>query len=73
MSWLAGVLHKYPELAIFLVVPTLVMVIGAFAGDGGVTMANVAALGDGYILAAFGRSILLSAITAVIGAVLGAP
>jgi putative spermidine/putrescine transport system permease protein len=69
---LLGTVPFFAYVAIFLVVPTLVVVIGAFAGDGGVTMSNVTALGDTYILAAFGRSILLSAVTAVIGAVLGA-
>jgi putative spermidine/putrescine transport system permease protein len=49
------------------------VVIGAFAGDtGGVTLSNLTALGQDYILAAFGRSILLSAVTAVVGAALGA-
>jgi putative spermidine/putrescine transport system permease protein len=57
---------------IFLVIPTLVVVIGAFTGDGGFTMSNVTALGDSYILDAFGRSILLSAVTAIVGAILGA-
>ena len=69
---LLGTVPFFAYIAIFLVVPTLVVVIGAFTGDGGFTMANLTALGDQYILAAFGRSILLSAVTAGIGAVLGA-
>ncbi len=69
---LVGTVPFFAYVAIFLVVPTLVVVIGAFTGDGGFTMSNLAALGDAYILAAFGRSILLSAVTAAIGAVLGA-
>jgi putative spermidine/putrescine transport system permease protein len=69
---LLGIVPFFAYVAIFLVVPTLVVVIGAFTGDGGFTMSNVTALGDHYILAAFGRSILLSAVTAAIGAVLGA-
>jgi putative spermidine/putrescine transport system permease protein len=69
---LLGTVPFFAYVAIFLVVPTLVVVIGAFAGDGGFTWANVAALGDSYVLEAFGRSILLSAVTAVIGAILGA-
>ncbi|MFF5287860.1 ABC transporter permease [Paractinoplanes globisporus] len=69
---LLGVVPFFAYVAIFLVVPTLVVVIGAFAGDGGFTMSNLTALGDRYILEAFGRSILLSAVTAAIGAVLGA-
>jgi putative spermidine/putrescine transport system permease protein len=69
---LLGTVPFFAYVAIFLVVPTLVVVIGAFTGAGGFTMSNLAALGDAYILAAFGRSILLSAVTAAIGAVLGA-
>ena len=68
-----GTVPFFAYVAIFLITPTLVVVIGAFAGDsGGVTTANVRALTEGYILDAFGRSILLSASTALIGAVLGA-
>jgi putative spermidine/putrescine transport system permease protein len=68
-----GTVPFFAYVAIFLVTPTLVVVIGAFAGDaGGVTLANVRALGQSYVLDAFGRSILLSASTALVGAVLGA-
>jgi putative spermidine/putrescine transport system permease protein len=69
---LLGTVPFFAYVVIFLVIPTLVVVIGAFTGDGGFTMANVTALSDSYILDAFGRSILLSAVTALIGAVLGA-
>jgi putative spermidine/putrescine transport system permease protein len=57
---------------VFLIIPTLVVVIGAFAGDGGFTLANVKALTNEYVVDAFGRSLALSAISAVIGAVVGA-
>jgi putative spermidine/putrescine transport system permease protein len=69
---LLGTVPFFAYVTVFLAIPTLVVVIGAFAGDGGVTLSNVTALGDAYILEAFGRSILLSAVTAAIGAVLGA-
>jgi putative spermidine/putrescine transport system permease protein len=70
---LLGTVPFFAYVTVFLIIPTLVVVIGAFAGDnGGVTLSNVSALTDGYILDAFGRSILLSAVTAVIGAVFGA-
>jgi putative spermidine/putrescine transport system permease protein len=69
---LLGTVPFFAYVAVFLIVPTLVVVIGAFAGDGGFTLANVRALGERYVLDAFGRSILLSAVTAAIGAVLGA-
>jgi putative spermidine/putrescine transport system permease protein len=68
-----GTVPFFAYVATFLITPTLVVVIGAFAGDaGGVTTANIRALSEGYVLDAFGRSILLSASTALIGAVLGA-
>jgi putative spermidine/putrescine transport system permease protein len=70
---LAGVVPFFAFVGVFLVIPTLVVVIGAFAGNqGGVTLSNLAALTDGYIVEAFVRSIVLSAVTAVLGALLGA-
>ncbi|GLY00233.1 MULTISPECIES: ABC transporter permease [Actinoplanes] len=71
---LLGAVPFFAYVTIFLVVPTLVVLIGAFTGDGGhgFTLENVRALGDEYIVAAFGRSITLSAVSALIGAVLGA-
>jgi putative spermidine/putrescine transport system permease protein len=63
----------FAYVTIFLIIPTLVVVIGAFAGDGGgVSLDNIKALGDAYIIDAFGRSILLSVISALVGAILGA-
>ncbi|PRY30710.1 putative spermidine/putrescine transport system permease protein [Pseudosporangium ferrugineum] len=70
---LLGTVPFFAYVTVFLVIPTLVVVIGAFAGDeGGFTLGNVEALGNGYVLDAFGRSTALSAMSAVIGAVLGA-
>ena len=59
--------------AVFLLYPTLTVVAGAFVTDeGGLTLGNVRAMFDSPYRDAFLRSIQLSAITAVIGAVLGA-
>jgi putative spermidine/putrescine transport system permease protein len=70
---LLGVVPFFAFVGIFLAIPTLVVAIGAFTDDANrPTMANITALGSSYILQAFGRSILLSAVTAVLGAVLGA-
>jgi putative spermidine/putrescine transport system permease protein len=69
---LLGVVPFFAYVVVFLAIPTLVVVIGAFTGDGGPTLANVSALADGYIVDAFVRSIVLSAVTAAVGAVLGA-
>jgi putative spermidine/putrescine transport system permease protein len=69
---LLGTIPFFAYVVIFLVIPTLVVVIGAFTGDGGFTLSNISALHDAYIVDAFGRSILLSVSTALIGAILGA-
>ena len=58
---------------VFLLVPTLVVVVGAFLGPTGrPTTSNVAALTDPDFLKALRQSLLLSAVTAVAGALLGA-
>jgi putative spermidine/putrescine transport system permease protein len=60
-------------LVVFLVVPTIAVVVGAFqTEDGGLTLGNLRALGSEAALNALWKSVLLSASTAVIGAVLGA-
>ena len=60
-------------MAVFLVVPTVTVVVGAFQdGDGAFTLTNVEALGSEAALDALWKSVVLSASTAVIGAVLGA-
>jgi putative spermidine/putrescine transport system permease protein len=69
---LLGAVPFFAYVVVFLIIPTLVVVIGAFAGDGGFTLGNVKALGDEYVVDAFGRSLALSAVSALLGAVLGA-
>jgi putative spermidine/putrescine transport system permease protein len=70
---LVGVTPFFVFVGIFLLIPTLVVVVGAFAGDDGhPTLSNLSKLTQGYILDSFITSISLSALTAVIGAVLGA-
>lgn len=58
--------------AIFLIVPTVTVIVNAFVGDEGFTFDLVAALFSDTALAALWRSLLLSGSTAIIGAVLGA-
>lgn len=71
-SWL-GVTPFLVFLGLFLVTPTLVVVVGAFLDDQNrPTLANVRALGQGYVLDALLATVELSAATAVIGAVVGA-
>ena len=57
----------------FLLVPTIIVVVGAFTGaDGGFTLANFAKLAEPNTIASFGTSIAVSIISAVIGSVVGA-
>ena len=58
---------------LFLALPTLIAVGTGFVGaDGGFTLGTVLALGDPVVLSAFGSSIWLSALTALIGSIVGA-
>ncbi|HET9760307.1 MAG TPA: ABC transporter permease subunit [Nocardioidaceae bacterium] len=59
-------------LTVFLLVPTVTVVVGAFAENGRFTLANITALADPVALTALRTSVLLSAVSAVIGAVFGA-
>ncbi len=58
-------------LTIFLLIPTVTVVVGAFVEDGRPTLANVAALADPVTLGALRTSVVLSAVSAAIGAVFG--
>ena len=58
---------------LFLAIPTVLAVTtGFFAEDGTVTLDNIAGIFAPTVLSAFGSSFLVSAVTAVIGAVVGA-
>jgi putative spermidine/putrescine transport system permease protein len=67
-----GVLPFGVYLLIFLVVPTVTVVIGAFGEDGRPSLANLAGLVEPSVLTALGNSVLVSAVTALIGGVGGA-
>jgi putative spermidine/putrescine transport system permease protein len=70
---LLGVVPFFAYTTIFLLVPTLIVVVGAFLdGKSRPTLGNLSALGQPQIVSAFMNSILLSAVTAVLGAVFGA-
>jgi putative spermidine/putrescine transport system permease protein len=70
---LLGVLPFGLLVAFFLVVPTLVVVIGSFLDAGNrFTLANVRGLGEDVVVQAYARSIWISGVTAVVGAVVGA-
>jgi len=57
---------------IFLIVPTATVIVSAFFVDGVFSLARIAALFSDTALSALWKSVLLSASTAIIGAVLGA-
>jgi putative spermidine/putrescine transport system permease protein len=58
-------------LAVFLVVPTIVVLVGAFSDNGRPSLNNIQTLGSGGVMRTLWRSVLLSGSTAVIGALLG--
>jgi putative spermidine/putrescine transport system permease protein len=73
-SWLdyLGLLPFAAFVALFLLWPTVLVVLGAFEDpDGGLTLANLAQAAQGTYLQTFVTSTVLSAITAVLGAVFG--
>jgi putative spermidine/putrescine transport system permease protein len=59
-------------LAVFLLVPTIVVLVGAFSDNGRPSLNNIETLFSSGVLRTLWRSVLLSGSTAVIGAVLGA-
>jgi putative spermidine/putrescine transport system permease protein len=70
---LLGVVPFLAYTTIFLMIPTLIVVVGAFVdGKGRPTLGNLSALAQPQIVSAFMNSLLLSAVTAVLGAVFGA-
>ena len=74
---LAGVVPFFAYVSVFLLIPTLVVIIGAFFGPQGFTLGNLKALFEdqgGYpnpFPAALRKSVLLSVYTALAGAIAG--
>lgn len=71
----ADALPLLPFLAVvtvFLIVPTVTVIVMAFFADGSFSLDRIAALFTGTALSALSKSVVLSASTALIGAVLGA-
>jgi len=67
-----GLLPFFGYVAIFLVVPTIVVAIGAFRANGQLSFAAFKVLRGSVMLQITYRTVLLAATTAVIGAVVGA-
>ena len=73
MGALLGVLPFFAYTTIFLAIPTIIVVVGAFLdGRGHPTLGNLRALAQPQVVSAFVRSTVLSAVTATLGAVFGA-
>ncbi|OJV29663.1 MAG: ABC transporter permease [Actinobacteria bacterium 69-20] len=67
-----GTIPFFGYVAVFLIIPTAIVVIGAFRAPGGAfSWVNILALGDSTVIDAFVASVVLSAVTAAIGAVFG--
>jgi putative spermidine/putrescine transport system permease protein len=73
LAWLGGV-PFLGYVTIFLLLPTIIVVIGAFAkgSGGGFTLDNLRSLNQDYVRSAFYNSMVLSAASALFGAVVGA-
>jgi putative spermidine/putrescine transport system permease protein len=67
----AALLPFLAYLLVFLVVPTVTVIVGAFQDDGGFTLANIRALFAGPVLTVLWKSLLLSATSAAVGAAFG--
>jgi putative spermidine/putrescine transport system permease protein len=71
LNWL-GAVPFFAYVGLFLLLPTAIVVGGAFVGPEGLTLSNLAAMNKPYIIGAFVNAVVLSAASAIIGAVLGA-
>lgn len=67
-----GLVPFVAYVAVFLGIPTVVIVVGAFTEQGAPTLANIAALAEPPVMDALTNSLVLSAVTAIAGATLGA-
>jgi len=72
LDWV-GTVPFLAYVAVFLFLPTVIIVAGAFVnGDGGFTLNNFTAVTRSFVVRATLNTVVISAITAVVGAVLGA-
>ena len=67
----AGLLPFLLYLLVFLLAPTITVVVGAFQEDGRVSLANITTLFSSTPLTVLWKSVVLSAVSAIVGAVLG--
>lgn len=68
----AGLVPFLLFLLVFLLAPTITVVVGAFQEDGRFSLVNITTLFSSTLLTVLWKSVVLSAVSAVVGAVLGA-
>ncbi len=68
---LLGVAPFFVYTTVFLLIPTVVVVVGAFVSGGGFSLSNLQALNQPSVISALQHSVALSAATAFGGAVIG--
>jgi putative spermidine/putrescine transport system permease protein len=66
-----GVVPFFAYVAVFFLVPTLVVAFGAFMGSHGLTTKNLSTLAQPEVASSLLHSVILAGVTAVIGAVFG--
>jgi putative spermidine/putrescine transport system permease protein len=72
LDWL-GAVPFLAYVGIFLLLPTAIVVVGAFFGSGGaLTLANFNILSEPFVVTAVINSLVLSVVTALLGAIFGA-
>jgi len=72
LSWV-GAVPFFAYVGLFLLLPTGIIVVGSFfTKDGSLTLANFADIDKPYIIKSFTNSLIISSVSAAIGAVVGA-
>jgi putative spermidine/putrescine transport system permease protein len=71
IHWL-GAVPFLAYVGFFLLLPTVIVAVGAFIGKNGPSLSNVTALNQQFLINAFVSSILLSLASAAVGAIAGA-
>jgi len=71
LAWL-GAVPFLGFVGIFLLLPTAIVTIEAFASEGRLSLINIRELSQGYVVDSFVNSVVLSTASALIGAVFGA-
>ena len=69
-AWLP-VIPFFGYVGVFLLLPTVIVIIDAFSGRGGFTLSNIKVLATPYVLNAFWHSVIVAATSSAIGAVAG--